>query len=316
MLFLLSGTDRFRLSQRRSQLEREFVTTTPEGTLARFDVEEAWGEEIQSRIAETLSSDGLFASPQLILIRGLETLSDRDGEWLVSLLEHPSELHTVVLSLLLLPRKKSPTWWQTLTQLGQAETFVTSDGTEAGSFLDAVLSEYGVSMAPAAKVTLIEAFGKDLGRLMQECTRLALTAEDKKITPEHIAREVVLPKEYNVFAALDWLTRGDTRQATRLFREAETDPEAPFALLGLCAWQVRRLIAVKELAEQEQMSAQTIAKELKTAPYPIQKTLPLLSRISFDRLRRALTLLADFDQAIKSGRMQPGVALDLFVWKF
>lgn len=316
MLHLLSGTDRFRVAQRRAQLEREFVTTTPTGTFARFDVEENWGEEARSRVAEMLSSDGLFMIPQLVLVRGLETLTDRDGEWLGNLMEHSSATHTVVLSLLLAPRKKSPVWWQVLSRVGQAETFTSSNSLDAWAVMESILTEYGVTIDPVAKTTLVEAFGKDLGKLTQECIRLALAARQQKITLAQVGREVVLPKEYNVFAALDSLTRGDTKQALRLFRDAETDPDAPFALLGLCAWQVRRLIVVKELSEQAQMSADQIARELKTSPYPIQKTLPLLPKLSFARLRHALTLLADFDQAVKSGQMQPGVALDLFVWKF
>lgn len=316
MMYLLSGTDRYRLAQRRQALEAEFWSAHPEGERFTFDFEEAWDERAQTLLSSALASGGLFATPHLVLIRGMETLDERGGERLAAALLDTDESVTAVLVYVLPPRKKLPAWWQSLAKQGAHEALTVLASGESEALIEAVARAVGARIDAAAKRYLAQAFPADLGRLERETERLALSAPDGAITLELARSGVMLPREENVFAALDALIRGDRPRAIALFRQEETEPEAPFALLGLCAWQVRRLIAIKELAEREKLPAAAIAKELKTSPYPIQKTLPLLPKLSFERLRQAFALLADLDRSIKTGRIRPGVALDLFVWKF
>lgn len=316
MLYLLSGTDRFSLFERKRRLEDQFFHTSPAGEKFAFDVEEAWGTTEQASLSAALASGGLFATPHLIVIRGVENLNEQTAEWLRQMLSTRHTDALVIVIYWLAPRKKLPSWWQALARQGIAENFTGPNTSFYQELIDATLIDFGVTLEQRAKNFLLEVLAHDVGRLVQEVKRLALASASSVITLDKVKTSVVFPREHNVFAALDSLTRGDRARAITLFRQEETDVDAPFALLGLCAWQVRRLISVKELAEQEQMNAAVIAKELKTSPYSIQKVLPLLPRLSSVRLRQALIFLADIDQAIKTGRMRPGVALDLFVWKF
>lgn len=318
MLSLLSGTDQFRLLERKRALEESFFRTHPDGEKFAFDIEEIWDESKRSLLSGALASSGLFATPHLVVIRGTEALDEKSGEWLAQVLASHDASVTAIGLLVLAPKKKLPSWWQALAKTTTVthETFNAANGSEQEQFITLTLKEYGTTIEPTAKRFLVAAFPKDMGGLVQTVRSLSLAAADGVITLKQAQGTVTLSREHNVFAALDCLARRDHARAIALFRSEETDADAPFALLGLCAWQVRRLIAVKELAEVEGMNAARIATELKAAPYPIQKTLPLVARLTFPKLRRALVLLADFDQAIKTGRMRPGVALDLFVWKF
>ena len=315
MQYFLSGTDRFRIFEYKDRIERDFFQQFSGGEKFVFDIEEQWDETTRGLFLSAVQSGGLFATPHLVVLRGGEYLDDRGGEWIAGALKSSPDSVTVIFAYCLPPRKKLPGWWQTLEQQGKALSFVANTSGETKKNLETILKEFGVTIEPAAAQFLLDAFPQASGRLFQEAKCLALES-DGVITLAHVTQSITVTREQNVFAALESLTRGDCATATALFRKEETDPDALFALLGLCAWQVRRLIAIKELAEQERMTPQMIAKELKTSPYPIQKTLPLLRRLSMDRLKRALTLLADFDRSTKTGRMRPGVALDLFVWKF
>ena len=315
MQYFLSGTDRFHIFEYKDRIEQDFSRQFPRGERFVFDVEERWDEVTKELFLSAVQSDGLFATPHLVVLRGGEYLDDRGGEWIASVLKSSPDSVTAILVYCLPPRKKLPKWWQVLEQQGKVLSFVADTSGDTKKTLDTILEEFSVTIEPAAAQLLLDAFPQASGRLSQEVKRLALES-DGVITLAHAVQSVTVTREQNVFAALESLARGDCAMATALFRKEETEPDAPFALLGLCAWQVRRLIAIKELSEQEHMTPQMIAKELKTSPYPIQKTLPLLRRLSMDRLKRALTLLADFDRSTKTGRMRPGVALDLFVWKF
>lgn len=319
MLHLLFGTDHFRLQERARALEQDFLATTPQGDKVVFDHEESWSEADRSLLVSSVSP-GLFAISRFIVIRGAETFDESEGKQLIEILAHSDDTVTVVLMARLAGKKKLPKWISVLgKERGVAmEEFRELGRPEQSAYVDNFLKGFApeLSIEPRAKQFLLDTFAHDLGRLTQELTRLSLETTSKSITLAQVLSSVRPSMESATFAALDALIQGNRARAIALFRQEEQTPDAPFALLGLCAWQVRRLIIVKELAEKEHLSAAGIAAALKTSPYPIQKTLPLLSRLSFEHLRQALVRLADFDQAIKTGKLQPGVALDLFVWKF
>lgn len=319
MIFLLAGTDHFHLQERVRAIEQDFFARTPEGKKLVFDREEAWGEAERALLASSLSP-GLFATPYCITLRGAESFTDGEGERLIEIIAHHDPAMTIMVTVRLSAKKKLPKWLGILgKQSGTGvEEFYGMKGGEEKLYFEDCLRRFDpeLSIEPRAKQFLLEKYTENPGRLAQEIKRLALESSTKVITLTQVTASIVPSMESATFAALDALIQGNRARAITLFRQEEETPDAPFALLGLCAWQVRRLIAIKELTEKEKMSVAAIAKELKTSAYPIQKTTPLLPRLSFDRLRRALILLADFDQAIKTGRMRPGIALDLFVWKF
>lgn len=318
MLYLFSGTDTFRMLERIKALEQEFMHAEPGGQKLLIDIEEQWDESTRSLLVSTLSL-GLFATPYIVVIRGAEILEDKEGKWLVETLKQKDEFMTVIVSFEPGTKKKLPKWWGMLVEGSgvKEETFGEVSARECEQYIDTVLKNFdpAFSIEPKAKTFLALNFVQDIGRLTQELHRLILSAADNKITILQVEESITPTREAVTFQALDALIQGNRARAIALFRREEREPDAPFALLGLCAWQVRRLIAIKELAEKGKNAAD-IARELKTSPYPIQKTLPMTSRFSFERLRRALTLLADFDLALKTGRLKPGVALDLFIWKF
>ncbi len=303
---------------RAKALEQDFFLSHTGSERRTIDVEEQWDEETRAELTRTLSP-GLFATPYVILIRGVETLDEKNGSMLESILKTRDNSMLVVLIYSLGGKKKLPKWWVSLGKDKEVkeEAFTQILGMECQQYIDSVLKNFGIesTIEPRAKAFLAESLAHDTGRLTQELQRLTLLATGQPITLKLVEEGVSQAQEAVTFQALDALVRGDRTRAIALFRREETEPDAPFALLGLCAWQVRRLIAIKELFE-EGKDAGMIARELKTSLYPIQKTLPMVTRFSFSRLRRALTLLTDFDLALKTGRIQPGVALDLFIWKF
>lgn len=319
MIFLLAGTDYFRLQERVQALEQAFLNSSPQAKKLAFDCEEAWGESERALLTSSLSM-GLFATPYCIVVRGAEVFEEKEGIAFSRMITAHDPSMTIVVTARFTGKQKLPKWWTALGKQNGVtqEMFSEMNAGEQKQYLDDFLKRFDsqLSIEPRAKQFLLSSFAHDSGRLIQEVKRLALETTEKNITLAQALAGRGPSMESATFAALDALIQGNRARAIALFRQEEREADAPFALLGLCAWQVRRLIAIKELTEQEKMSIPAIAKELKTSSYPIQKTLPLLPRLSFDRLRRALMLLADFDQALKTGRMRPGVALDLFVWKF
>ena len=77
---------------------------------------------------------------------------------------------------------------------------------------------------------------------------------------------------------------------------------------------VRRLLVVKELvAEHKPLGQNAPAFGLSSSPFALEKLQRQVARIPIAELERAYELLRDTDLAIKTGRIEPEVALDLVV---
>ena len=139
------------------------------------------------------------------------------------------------------------------------------------------------------------------------------------ITNEDILLFLRPSSETTIFQALDAMSRGERQRAFLLFTEeqaGESKQESVYGLLSMCAWQLRRLIQIREAFDQGIRDAAGIARETKLPPFAVQNALRSLGGLPLSRLTSGLILLADMDAAMKIGELDPGVALDTFVWKF
>jgi DNA polymerase-3 subunit delta len=76
--------------------------------------------------------------------------------------------------------------------------------------------------------------------------------------------------------------------------------------------QYRLLIQIKELSSSG-LSVGQIATRLRTAPFVVHKIAAQARRFSLDHLLRAYQRLVEADEAIKTGRLEAALALELLV---
>jgi hypothetical protein len=205
-------------------------------------------------------------------------------------------------------KKKISKWWAALAKQSgvKEEVFTPITPREQEYYIDTVLKNFdaAVELEPRAKSFLAKAFAEDTGRLTQELKRLALTVTNHRITLAQVEASVAPTREAVTFQALDSLVQGNKARAIALFRQEETEPDAPFALLGLCAWQVRRLIAIKELAETGK-DIGSIARELKTLHTQSKKPYRFFLVFLFHDCAKRLLFLLILIMTSKPGASSP-----------
>ena len=127
---------------------------------------------------------------------------------------------------------------------------------------------------------------------------------------------LVAPTENNIFIALDALGRGDQKRALLLFRTETQKGDGVYPVLSMCAWQIRRLIAIREAYDRGIRRPGDIASATKLPPFTVQKAMATIEHLTLTRLKKSLALLSDIDTALKQGKADPEASLDIFVWKF
>ena len=166
--------------------------------------------------------------------------------------------------------------------------------------------------APAASM-LARYVGNTLRLLVQEIDKLlTYVGQERAITQGDAERLVSYAQEANIFHMVDALGTRNTRRAMELVEQLLGDGQHPLYLLNMITRQFRILLQIKEL-QAKGTSAGDIRALLGLHPFVVEKTVKQARNFSLAQLEAIYRHLADTDLAIKTGRMEPRLALEMLV---
>jgi DNA polymerase-3 subunit delta len=173
--------------------------------------------------------------------------------------------------------------------------------------------KHGGEIEPQAAHQLAAVVGADLRLLDQEIAKLVTyTNAERAITKEDVETIVPYAQAAIVFDLVDALGRRDGRTAAQTLHRLLDAGEHPMGLLAMVVRQFRLLIQVKEL-KAEGATPQGVAQALKIHPFPARKLHNQATYFTAAQLEEVYRHLLDTDVAIKTGKIEPEVALDLLV---
>jgi len=159
---------------------------------------------------------------------------------------------------------------------------------------------------------LIASAGKDLWRASSEVQKLSAYKKGQTIKKEDVALQVKANIEMDIFKTIDALAQKDKKQALALLQKHLDGGDNPLYLLSMVAYQFRNLLVVKELAEKGLMYA-SIVKKSGLHPFVVKKSYFACSQFSFDYLKQLYRKIFQIDADIKTGKIEPETALEIFV---
>lgn len=319
MLRFLTGTDHYRLRLYEHSLAADFRRAHP-GTEERiFDARDITNG-LLSHLQESLSG-GLFSSPRVILIRHIELFDERTAEAILEQLDRalPDEVLVIASAEPSGRTKKGNPLQAWFMKNAVTETVDILAGRALSQSITEILHgiDPEVKIEPRAVESLAIRTGGATGHIYHDLLKLVLATHGKVITDADVRSLIEEPAGESVsFALLDAIVRGNRELAITLLRREETNDDAVFKLLGLFAWQVRQALMVRDEYDRGMTSPDGIAAAIGVKPFSVKKLMPLVPKLSLERLKRSLSYLSDLDREMKTGQIRPGVALDLFVWKF
>lgn len=319
MLRFLHGTDHYRLRLRERALTEEFHSSHKGVEESVFDGRDAV-DGLLSKLQEDLSG-GLFSSPRVILLRHIELFDDKLAQGIVEQLSQtlPEEVLLIASAEPAGRARKGNALQAWFLKQATVETVDILTGRALSQSIGEILQgiDPEVKIEPRAVESLALRTGGATGHIYHDLLKLALAVDGRIITAADVQNLIEEPAGESVsFALLDALVRGNRELAVSLLRQEETNDDAVFKLIGLFAWQVRQAIMVRDEYDRGMISPDTIAAAIGAKPFSVRKLLPLIPKLSLDRLKHSLAHLSDLDREMKTGQIRPAVALDLFVWKF
>lgn len=190
--------------------------------------------------------------------------------------------------------------------------FSAPDARALPKWIDARVKQKGGVIEAEAVGELAAHLGNDLRLLDNEIEKLLTYRAQQPIRAEDVRALVASVTESSVFDLVDALGRREAERALRLLHDQLAHNAAPVYLLTMITRQFRLLLQWRDLAERG-MSFDQVTAQLKLHPFVARKTAEQARNFTLPQLEAIYQKLLDVDIAIKTGRSEPMLALDLLV---
>jgi DNA polymerase-3 subunit delta len=172
---------------------------------------------------------------------------------------------------------------------------------------------HGGAIHPHAAALLAADVGEDLRLLEMEIIKLLTFVNfARPIQPEDVEALTPYVAQADIFALVDAIGQQQGKRAATLLRRKLEAGEEPLYLLVMITRQIRLLIQVREKLDQGYRLDQ-VADEVKLHPYVAEKLARQAVNFDLPQLEEVHRQLLETDVAIKTGQIDPAVALDLLV---
>lgn len=314
MLTLLTGADPFLFIVEKQALEKAFLAKHPAGEASLFDFGETQQLGFVRRALEE-GEGGLFSAPKMIFLRQPSLLSEEAQKSVLETVQEKEDVEWVIIEPGLL--KKADEYTKRLMSIPGLTTILanTPSENERRNIIQTKTQEAGVHLDARGEKIFLERVGNDTARLYGELEKIITYKQTGTVTREEIEMLLEPTLEDTGFQALDALARGDREKATLLFRNLLLWKKDALPILGLCAWQIRQIIVLREAFDTGMRQARDLSQATSISPYVVGKLLPVLPSFPLSRLKKAHAQILTYDHDIKLGLVDQLVAIDLLVWQ-
>lgn len=209
--------------------------------------------------------------------------------------------------------------FKTIEEHGCSYDFNKLDEKLLKSFIIKKLKEAG----KIANVTIIEElititgyYDKEtdytLYNLDNDIKKIIAFNEGSEIVMSDIAETITSNINTDVFAMIEALSRDRKKEAFQLLHNLLVNGEKEYKLIALICAQFELILAVKEMKD-EGITSRDIVTRLGIHEFRVKKALTFTERYTLNHLRKILLKAYEIDKNIKTGLLEPSIALEMFI---
>ena len=302
---VLAGSERFFVDRAVAAL-REKVA---EGGVEGFNEEIFQGKGMTAgRAIEAARTLPMLADRRFVLVRGVEAMAPKELDVLAEYFDDPAPSACLVLTTEKLDgRTRFAKRAKKLKLIADAGPLKLP---ELRAFISNEAKQRGLSLRRDAGEALVEAIGTDLPAVDDALERLALyVGEGNPIDLDAVEACIVKVRVESIWALVDAVSNRDRPTAMRATASLLADREPPLRILAMVARQLRMVGRMKG-ALGAGMPPQEAAKQAGAPPFKARELAAAAKRFRPNDLRRAFTVLAETDLALKGSRRPPELVLE------
>lgn len=302
--YLIHGDDHGAIAERRAGLR---ALAEREG--GADGVESLEGESATpAGVAGALAAMTLAVGRRVILVDGVERWKQAEVEQkLVPALAAMPPDTTVALFAREEGRVKAPAGVHDAVKRAGGQ--IVAQGTvkpwELPKWARAQAARMGIELDTAAATALVGQVGERQQRLLRELEKLALELDSPgKVTAEVVERRAARSAQYRAYTLADALVGADRREAVRSYMRLRQQGERLSGLTYLMASRLREALGIALRLEAGESAAE-VRRGLRMPPRAAERFVADVARTEPDRLRVALTALADLELDTRGGSPMP-----------
>jgi DNA polymerase-3 subunit delta len=199
-----------------------------------------------------------------------------------------------------------------LSPVAEVRTFPLLRGRELKTWIRQRVKGEGGDITLQAVNLLAELIGGDLWAMDGEIQKLLLYSQERPISEDDVRQLVSCIQEASIFALVDAVAEGRTELAQRILHRLYDDGVPPTHILTMITRQFRLIALARDLGKG--LSRLQIQDRLRLkSSYGLDKTLSQAKLYDFEGVKRAYDKLMETDLAIKTGKYNDKLALELLV---
>jgi DNA polymerase-3 subunit delta len=201
---------------------------------------------------------------------------------------------------------------KSLGPLAKVMTFSQLKDEELGRWIQDRVKQGGGTISAGAIKLLVGLVGADLWVMSSEIDKLLAYCSGQSVTEDDVRQVTSYSREANIFALVDAILEGRRKAAQQVLYRLLQEGAAPPYVLAMIARQLRLVVMAKELGRK--LFQPETRGRLESAPdYGLEKALKQAKAYSLERVKSTYHKLLEADIAIKTGKYDGDLALDLLV---
>jgi len=315
MLIFLYGQDTYRSRQKLNEIINHYKKIHKSGlNLKYFDGRELSLEGFKDEIQQT----SMFAEKKTIVLKSVFP----NREFKESFLKDSKKFinsKDIILFFEGGEVLRNDSLFKLLKKYGKSQEFEPLEGEQLRRWVKKEFANLKTKIDENALIKLIEFVGNNLWQMENEIKKL-VSYKLKYQNPEISQRDIELlvkPKiETDIFKTIDAIASKNKKQALDLIHKHLEKGDTPLYLLSMINFQFRNLLIVKSQELRRKFYAgdmRVLAEKLKMHPYVIQKSTQQARKFNFEELKKIYQKIFQVDLSIKTGKVEPETALDLFI---
>lgn len=308
-VYLLYGEETYLIRQYRQKLVQALVAEGDTMNFARFEGNDIDQKEVIS-LADTLP---FFADRRVILIEDSGLFAKATGDMAEYMAAIPESTCFLFVEQEVDRKLKM---FKAVDKVGHAARFDKQTDEILARWIQGRIRKNGKSITREAFTLFVGKTGTDMENIDSELEKLLCYTLDKELIEADDVEAVTTERvESKIFDMVDAVAAHQQKRALDLYYTLLALKEPAMRVLYLISTHFQRLIVVKAMTNQGFRNGD-IAAKAGCPEFAVRKYQSQCRAFSMDRLKRAVADGVSYEEAVKTGRMQDQLAVELLIVRY
>ncbi len=307
--YLLYGPEAYLRRQYRDKLKHAMAAPDDNMNFATFEGKETDVEAV-IELAETLP---FFAEQRVILIENsgfFKNSCERLAEYLP---KTPSTTHFIFVEDEVDKRSKC---YKAVQKTGKVVEFATQTEELLTRWILSRLKKEGKNITGSVMQLFLSKTGTDMGNIDRELEKLICYTMGRPVIEVADVEAIATEQTQNkIFEMVNAIAEHNQRKALDLYYDLLTLKEPSMRIMYLISRQFQILLNVRDMSARG-MDQASMAKIAGIPPFAVRRNVSQAKGFSMEQLKQALRDGVDLEEAVKTGRMNDQMAVEIFLMKY